>query len=241
MIKIAVCDDEDRYLNKISNEIEKRFRDRNINIELYKFLDNQHFVDLIKKGELNCDAVFLDIEMPENSGLEIAELVKKFNPDALIIFATSFDNYVFEAFNYEAFAYIRKRKFDAEIDTVVNRLIKKFTQSHNKILFRNSEGQFLICPSEILYFESFDHSIYIHKSNNEVVTITNSLKQLEQDMSVYNFCRIHSGILVNLNYVYSIEKTSLLVKSSGELKSLPVSRNRLKSVKQAFQRNLRGV
>ena len=110
--------------------------------------------------------------------------------------------------------------------------------NNKKVVFNNSDGQYHVSPKNIMYFESLNHSIYIHEDNGKVIKITNSLNQLERDFSIYNFIRIHSGYLVNLKYVYSIENISLVLLNN---KVLPVSRHRLKDVKKAFHEKLRGV
>lgn len=240
MIKIAVVDDDLDMLKEIKNSILKQFKERRINITIETFTNG---AQLIKALESDClfDVVFLDIELPDKLGLEIAKLLKETYRNIIIAFVTSFDNYVYDAFDYDVIAYIRKQEFEIRLGNVIDRIIKKYKEMHNKKLFKNAEGQHSVKTQDIVYFESDDHSITIYENNEFKFEITDSLKNLEDEYYVHGFFRTHTGYLVNLEYVYSIEKNDVIVKYGNIIKSLPVSRGRMKDLKSAYQQYIRGV
>ena len=125
--------------------------------------------------------------------------------------------------------------------SVIDRVIKKYKEMHNKKLFKNAEGQHSVKTQDIVYFESCDHSITIYENNEYRFEITDSLKNLEEEYYVLGFFRIHTGYLVNLDYVFSIEQNKVIVKCGDEFKDLPVSRGRMKALKSAYQQYIRGV
>ncbi len=236
MLKIAICDDEMDYRKYVVMTIEKIFKERHIYIDILEFGGGCELVDKINL-ETYFDIIFLDIEMPDKQGMEVAKSIREKYRDTTIVFITAFDNYVFEAFDYDAAAYIRKSEFDKNIEKVIDRILLKIDIRDVQVTFKNQEGQYRISPKDIMYFESIDHSIYIHDKENRVIKITYSLSQLEKEFSEYNFFRIHSGYLVNLKYVYSIDNTSLILTNK---KSLPISRHRIKETKKVFHKILRG-
>lgn len=238
MLKIAIIDDEIEFLKYLDTKLKYVFSKKNIKIKTYMFTDGEQMTESLLSGKSYYDVFFLDVQMPNKKGMEIAKIIRSKYQDVLIVFVTSFDNYVFEAFDYDAVAYVRKNEFDDKIENAVDRIISKFNMNSREFIFNNSEGQYHLSPKNIMYFESLNHSIYIYDKNDRVIKITNSLNQLEQDFSIYNFIRIHSGYLVNLKYVYSIENISVVLSNN---KVLPVSRHRMKEVKRAFHENLRGV
>lgn len=238
MLKIAILDDDMSFLKCINQKIKDVFSERNVEVTTYLFTSGEQIIDKIINGKSYYDVFFLDVQIPNQMGMDIAKIIRSKYKDVLIIFVTSFDNYVFEAFDYDAVSYIRKNEFDNKITNTIDRIIAKINMNNKKVVFNNSEGQYHVSPKNIMYFESLNHSIYIHEDNGKVIKITNSLNQLERDFSIYNFIRIHSGYLVNLKYVYSIENISLVLLNN---KVLPVSRHRLKDVKKAFHEKLRGV
>lgn len=238
MLKIAILDDDQEFLGHINCKVKDTFAERNIEVKTYIFTDGEQLIEKMNNEKTYYDVFFLDIQMPNQMGMEIAKNIRDKYKDVLIIFVTSFDNYVFEAFDYDAVAYIRKNEFEDKIGNSIDRIISKINMNVKKFVFNNSEGQYRISPKNIMYFESINHSIYIYDKNNKVIRITSSLNQLEQEFSIYNFIRIHSGYLVNLKYIYSIENISVVL-SNGKI--LPISRHRIKEVKKAFHKNLRGV
>lgn len=238
MLKIAIIDDDIDFLKYINQKIKEVFLQKKIQVKTHMFTNGEQMVNKLIEGKLYYDVFFLDIQLPKKMGMEIAKLIRTKYKDVLIVFVTSFDNYVFDAFDYDAVSYIRKNEFNSKIENTINRIIYKTNMNNKKVIFNNSDGRFYISPKNIIYFESLNHSIYIYEENQKVLKVTNSLNQLEQDFSIYDFIRIHSGYLVNLDYVYSIESISVVLSTN---KVLPVSRHRLKEVKQAFHEKFRGV
>lgn len=240
MIKIAVVDDELDMLKEITDGISKQFEKRKIKITIDKFTNGAQLIKALESNRL-FDVVFLDIELPDKLGLEIAKLLKETYRNIIIAFVTSFDNYVYDAFDYDVIAYIRKQEFEIRLSSVIDRVIKKYKEMFNKKLFKNAEGQHTVATQDIVYFESCDHSITIYENNEFKFEITDSLKNLEDEYYVHGFFRTHTGYLVNLEYVYSIEKNDVIVKYGNIIKSLPVSRGRMKDLNSAYQQYIRGV
>ena len=102
MLKIAAVDDEKHALERFETVISSRE-----DVELCGlFDDGDDFLAFIRKYPL--DIVFLDIEMPEKTGLELAEEILTVNPNILVVFATAFNQYAVEAFELNALDYILK-------------------------------------------------------------------------------------------------------------------------------------
>lgn len=239
MIKIAVVDDEPEMLNEIKDSIEKQFKERELSITVDAFTNGTEIINAVENGYL-CDIVFLDIELPDMLGLEIAKLLRESHKKIIIAFVTSFDNYVYDAFDYDAIAYIRKQEIGTRLCKDIDRIIKKYKEMHNKKLFKNAGGRYTVSTQDIVYFESDDHSIIVYENNGFMFEITGSLKNLEDEYSVHGFFRIHAGYLVNLEYIYSIEKNNVIVKYGSKTKSFPISRGRMKALKSAYQKYIRG-
>ena len=240
MIKIAIVDDEPNMLSEIKHSVSKQFKERNIDTTITAYSDGKQLITAIDRGAL-FDVVFLDIELPDKPGLEIARSLRETNQNVMIAFVTSFDNYVYDAFDYDVIGYIRKHELDARLGAVIDRIIKKYKEVSNEKLFKNASGQYRVIVQNIAYFESNDHNIMIHLNDGTEFTVTGSLKKIEEEYSIHGFFRIHSGYLVNLAYVFSIEKNEVMVKCETNMVTLPVSRGRSKELKTAYQHYIRGI
>lgn len=90
IINIAICDDEQESLDWILKELYKSANNLNVTIETYPYTDGNKVVDLIYNNKENFDILFLDIDMPNISGLEVAKELRKKESDIILIFITPF-------------------------------------------------------------------------------------------------------------------------------------------------------
>lgn len=239
MMKIAIVDDEPNILDRIKQCVIGQFDERNLTISIYTYTNGSDLLNDVEKGCL-FDVVFLDIELPDGLGLNVSKQLRASYHNIIIAFVTSFDNYVYDAFDYDAIGYIRKHELDTRISVLIDRIIKKYRDISNEKIFKNSTTQCRESTQNIVYFESDNHIITIFFNNGSKFSYTDSLKRLEEEYAVYGFFRIHAGYLVNLNYVYSIEKDYLVLKYAGRNEKLIVSRGKSKELKKAFQQYFRG-
>lgn len=109
IVNIAVCDDKQASLDIIQKELVKAANNLNITIETYLYMDGNEVVDLICNSKEDFDILFLDIDMPNISGLEVAKKIRNAGSDIILIFISAHEQYVFESIDYNPFKYIRKK------------------------------------------------------------------------------------------------------------------------------------
>ena len=108
IVNIVVCDDKQESLDMIKTELYKSAEKLSITIEVYCYRDGNNIVDLICDNKEDFDILFLDIDMPEISGLEVAKKIRERESDIILIFISAHEQYVFESIDYNPFKYIRK-------------------------------------------------------------------------------------------------------------------------------------
>ena len=191
------------------------------------------------------DLIFLDIEMPKLTGLEMLELI---DDPPKIIFTTAYHEYAVKAFELEAIDYLLKPfsfdRFKQAIDKSLfptNRadenLIKAIHKLKNaqqnyqpidRIVVKEGVEIFVIPFSEVLYIEAQDDYVMIHtKSRNHLKLC--SLQSYEESLPKQEFVRIHRSYIVNVTAISKIENYSKdsyqIILSNGE--SLKISRSGL--------------
>ena len=97
MVNIAVCDDKQESLDIIQKELVKAANNLNITIETYLYMDGNEVVDLICNNKEEFDILFLDIDMPNISGLVVAKKIRDAGSDIILIFISAHEQYVFES------------------------------------------------------------------------------------------------------------------------------------------------
>ena len=123
MIKISLCDSDKYSLRLNEVYILEILQEMNRKAEVVSFLNGTELVDYSRKNKV--DAVFLDINLKGDNGLEIARLLKKINRDLVVAFLTGDRRYAFEAFEVDAVGYLVK-PFD--IKDLKKNVIKVYNQ-----------------------------------------------------------------------------------------------------------------
>jgi two-component system LytT family response regulator len=190
--------------------------------------------------------VFLDIQMPKLSGLEVLEVTGR---DHGVIFTTAYDQYALKAFDHHAVDYLLKPFSQARFDEALQQARKGLaqplprlqqlvaagaTEKLERILVRD-RGQVHIVPVDSVdYVEAQDDYIAIH-FDGRMLLKTQRLSDLEAQLDARRFVRVHRSFLINLERLKSIERPSkdsqVAVLASGV--QIPISRaghDRLKTL-----------
>jgi len=163
------------------------------------------------------DVVFLDIQMPLQSGFDLLEHYGE-NIPFEIIFTTAYDQYAIKAFHYAAADYLLKPinvdELTQSVERVKNRMEKTVGNIHlvelkrqlnekefNKIALTTTEGFTFVELSEIIRCEAEGNYTSIYLKNGQTHLITKTLKHYEEILSDRNFFRIHKSHLINLDNV----------------------------------------
>ena len=236
MVRVAVVDDEAEMLEYLENSIEKAFEEMNVDVETFAFNKGSELVR--QQGEMKFDIIFLDLEMPEMDGFEAARRIRTTDSKVVLVFVTNREDLVFDAFQYDVTAFVRKKCLNEEWMDAVAKAYKKAISRLSVQIFKTEKGEMYLRTNEILYFSSQGHNVTIHLINGESFRIYYTLEQLESMLVPGEFVRCHSGILVNCSHIYSIDKDTVIL--TGNI-SVVLSRHRKKMVKDALQRNLRSL
>ncbi len=225
MIKIAVCDDDSFFLKSFSTLIATVYNGGSKAIDCYT---NPR--ELIS-SETKYDLIFLDIDMPEINGIELACNYRK--NEAIIVFVTNMESLVFDAYNTtETFGFIRKSHLREDFTSIIKRLNKK-ARSTATIAVKSGNRIIKIQCSEIIYIEKSVNNVIIHTKNG-VFSERKTISELEKVLSQYGFERCHIGYLVNTEYIHFIDSTQVVLNN---YERIPLSRRNVKRLKSVLMRS----
>ncbi len=213
-IKIAICDDEPEERHLLSQFIHKQ----NINCNITEYASPNEFL----MGQKAYDLIFLDIGMTyadtELDGLALARKIRQeFDIQPMIIFVTGFEEYVYDAFDVEAFQYLLKpvneERFAEVFKRAVQQIKKLQAEPKQQVIIAPYAGNKKMIPiASIHYIESYNHKIILHMEHEEIEYYA-KISDLEQELAG-QFYRCHKSYLVNLAYVdeYSKSEVTLINK-----------------------------
>lgn len=203
---------------------------------------------------LEPDLVFLDIELGQESGLELAEQIASWEHCPLIVFATAYDEHALRAFELKALDYILKPFAEASVLETLDKLNKlsescqRFTlqKSPRKILGQKTEQVNRLAVSsgdritmvkinEIVFIGSEERQVFVQTLDQRYL-MDLPLYEMETKLASCSFLRVHRGYLINLNHILEIEpwfNGTLNLFMEGGYK-VPVSRSYLKAFKNSL-------
>lgn len=226
--KIAICDDELYDLNHMKIDCIELMEKIGENYQLICFQDGKDLLESTKHFHF----VFLDIEMNGKTGFEIAERLKKKNPSVLIIFITSHQEWVQEAFKVQAFRYLYKENGKGEFQEALLDALEE-CRKDRMLLLKGQENKRYVKIGDIDFIESLGEEIAVYLAD-EHITCKNTLKCAKEQLDD-GFFQSHRNFLVNLRKVESYSKTSISLRGG---KKVPLSRRKAKEFDEYFYRYL---
>ena len=221
-IKCIAIDDEPLALEQIGSYVQKTPF-----LELIATCKNAYeALEVLKEKEV--DLMFIDIDMPDISGLDLVKsLVKK----PQIIFTTAYSEYAFEGFQVDAIDYLLKPINYAAFLKAANKSkiwfeanspekAEEQSKSDRKEIFVKSNYKVVrILLADISYIESANEYIKIFLDNQEVITTFMRLKNIEELLPAGDFMRVHKSFIINLNKILAVDRNRIFIDKK---KHIPV-------------------
>ena len=188
-----------------------------------------------------CDVMFLDINMPEASGLQLAEALQRLKFPPAVVFVSAYSEYALDAFKVNAVDYLLKPVESERLAQALQRVREHVTlhakvQKLERIPVEKAGKKILIGIDTIRYVMARDDYAYLQTDTDRYFS-TVSLAQLEKRLDGHGFFRVHRGYLVNLAMVTEVESVSggtLLLTLDTCEDQIPVSRRRVSALKKAL-------
>lgn len=231
-MKIAVCDDERVFSERLKNLIDDYYRAPGHSVHIF-----DSAAEMLRQIEQNphmFSAVFLDIEMPEIDGIQAAGRIRKCSEDVSIIFLTSHTELAMEGYEVNALRFLAKPVNKIKLHEVLALLDKSSTDS-KCIVIADGGSRILVKQSDVLYIKA--ENVYLKVvTENKNYLLRKKLAEIEAELDSGRFVRIHRSYIVGLEYVSSFDGKSVIMIDGTQL---PLSRSCEKQFKDAVMNYLR--
>lgn len=224
-MRIAICDDQAEYRHQAEAAIRECMRGTDILTDTYS--DPGAFLRAFIKKPY--DLVFLDIEMPDVNGIQLAKMLRSKSKDVPIVFLTSHIEFALEGYEVNALRYLTKPISIPKLQEVLTYVSQKL--SEQRVLWIKTDlTEEKLHMKDILYMEAQNQNILIYTSNG-TYSVRYNLSDYEQELKNDGFFRIHRGYLVSVRHVKRIGKHELTLVDNT---TLPVSRSKEKALKEVL-------
>jgi two-component system LytT family response regulator len=226
-ITCAIIDDEQHVIDLLTNRLARLFRDIKITGAFTSWEDA-----LSALRTTAFDLLFVDISMPEKTGIELLQLVPDLESE--IIFVTAHDNYALDAFAFNTSGYLLKPVSDKDLAAAVNKAVVRIKNKpkaavahathtiNDRLAIPNNNGIDYVNVADILYLEGLNKYTRIVTSTTEFISSLN-LGRFEYLTVKHPFFQVHRSYIVNLNSILRYESTGTVIMANR--KEIPVSRS----------------
>lgn len=226
-MRIAICDDEIKYINDIERHLNQYFSEHGLSFNLLKY-DNG--IDLLNSDN-NFDIVFLDIEMPDINGIELGKKLQNANSDLVLIYITAYNHYLDDALDLGVTRFfdkpINSKRFYKGLDKAIEKLDNTEVQIHLK---NSDNGITSVKANDIIMIEIENRKTKI-TTKDAVYHSKSSIKTWRERLNKSYFESPHNSYIVNTNYITYYCKEYIILDNKY---NVPVSYARRAEFKKKF-------
>ena len=232
MIKIAVCDDEQVYLDHTCAMLDRYAAAHGMELQTDTFLGSSALLDRIEAGDRH-DIYLLDIYMPGSSGMSVATELRSLGIRSPIIFLTSSTEHAVEAFGVNATHYLLKPYTQQNFFSAMDKAMQSIS-SHAEdsvVLKIGSEYQNVLI-SDILYCEASGNYQQIWMKQGDPLLIRMTASELYALLEGFGcFHRCGRAFIINLSHIKKVAATAVMLKNGVDI---PLPRSAVASLRTAF-------
>ena len=222
MLNIAICDDDKIFAKVFGKDVKQCFSEIELPCSVRIFVSANDFLESLANEFF--DLIFLDIEIGNSSGIDIAEIVRNEhkNLKSFIVFISSHSGYHYSGKLYEAspIQFLSKPIEPESISKVAEIISKRIlsppaTEDYFVCSFRSNKK--LILKRDIFYFES-ELRYMVVATESERIKFNASMKNVRKQISDSSFVQIHRSFLVNLAHVKEYDAQNITMKNGDFLR-----------------------
>jgi DNA-binding LytR/AlgR family response regulator len=235
-MNVIIVDDEPLALDVLETYIEKM-----PNLKLITRCNNAFEANSALK-EHEIDLMFLDIQMPQLTGIEFLKTLSK---PPMVVFTTAYSNYAIEGFELNALDYLLKPISMDRFMKAVNKATEQYQLHHKEsapvpsgdsiavgteggntdyFYVKSDKKLIRVKFSEILYIEGLKDYVIIRTETGRVISLQ-TMKSLEDKLPLGQFARIHRSYIVGMDKIHAIVGNMVEVVEKGQPKHLPIGKN----------------
>ncbi len=212
MLSFVMCDDNHNILNRLEKMLESILINNKLSGQVtYSTTNPDNLLNYVKTNPI--DVVILDIDLKSNiSGMDLANIIRKRNKKAYIIFTTAHLEYSMIAYKYKTFDFLAKPVTLERLEETIIRLFDDIS-ADNSYFFKVNKNKVCINSNDI-YFIQKQGKKAIFKTSGTDLELNSSFSNILSNLPK-NFVRCHKSYIVNLNKISHIQSNNTIVFSDN--------------------------
>lgn len=229
-MRIVFCDDDPGILTQLQKYVKEFF-------EKQGGLQPDYAVyktgDALIRTETRTDIAFLDVEMPGVSGIHAGAKLKEKNPRIKIFIVTAYPDYLDEAMRFQVFRYLSKPIDKNRLFRNLKDAVYSYSIESCEFPISTSEGVFIRRSEEIICVETSQRKTIVYTTDGNFVSNKN-IEYWRQTLTLPCFFSTHRSFIVNMRFVYSINKDTVILRNRSQNFEVYLSRRKYTQFKDTY-------
>lgn len=228
MYRIAVCEDESHLREELAGLCREILTRMEVEHSLALFSSAEQLQSALNMGR-RFDLLCLDILMPGQNGMELAQEIRRHDERVSLLFITSSTDFLQDGYSVRPIQYLLKPVRMKELETAIRTDLRLH---HLPRILRLSAGgkTVVVLLRDILYLEGRDHGTCVFTERDEQ-SFRLSLQEVEKHLPAGEFCRCHRSFVVNLSQIRDVSSQEVLLAGG---RRVPIGRSFLNQFRQQF-------
>lgn len=235
-MKVAICDDEEVQCELLKSYLREWSTESKVSCQIHAYPSAEAFLfeyEVIKGYQV----LFLDIQMKNISGMELAKQLRALGEDVCIIFVTGNTEYVFQGYGVQALDFIVKPITKERLFEVLDKAYEKCKKEELYLLVESDGSTHKVKQREICSIESSKHDTLIHRLEGTLLC-KKGISSVKEMLDEKHFYQCHRSYVVNVTCISSISKKEVITEDG---KCIPIARGKWESLNKAYLDFYRGI
>ncbi len=213
MVNVVICDDDKELTKEYQNYVSE-MKDKISQLTVYN--SAQKLYDDLNFFGKSFDIFLLDIEIGNNSGIDLAKKIRENDKNAIIIFLTSYPQYALDTFQVVTFDFLVKPVTKEKIQTVLNKAIEYISLSKQNFSFSFKKDRYSIPFNKICYIQKRGRKAYIY-TDKKTYECNLNLKKIWEKLEEKSFVSIGNSCIVNISKIEEIQSEHVILENDKKL------------------------
>ncbi len=229
-MRILICDDDTAVIEQLKNYITEFFE--KIEVKLPEIASYTNGDELIQT-ETKADIAFLDVEMPGISGIHVGAKLMQRNPHIKIFIVTSYPDYLDEAMKFHVFRYLSKPIDKNRLFRNLKEALYQYNMETTEYTIITNDGVFTRQTEEIVCVEALQRKVLIYTLDG-IFKSTENMEYWRNTLSLPCFYSPHRSYIVNMRYIFTLGKDSVILKYNSQVKEAYVTKRKYSEFKDEY-------
>lgn len=232
MLHIAVCDDDIKMLGKVKQILTDYCKAKKLSFKISAYCDG---TDLLASEE-SFSIIFLDIEMQQSNGIEVAQKIRIMDMNVPIVYITSYIDYWRRAYKVHAFDFITKPFKTEDLYKVMKDYLAALDDAREETVTLPTDDGVACFKMNDIYYLMFEakKKVYVYTADGRVL-VRENLTDIYNMLNKERFYQTRRDCVLNLKYVQKIQNEFVIIMKNGDM--LPLAQKK----KDEFVRKLSNV